>query len=380
MAEPEARELAGEPDRRLEEFRSELRRWVAGHHRPGIGQAEWHDALVEGRWAVPAWPSRFGGRDATPRQQVAYEEELASVGAPMVRNELALFQLGPTLLAFGTTEQQERYLPPMVRAEEIWCQGFSEPGAGSDLAGIACRAVDHGDHWRLEGTKTWNTHGNDATWCMALVRTSEGERRHDGLSVLIVDMHAPGVEVRPLRDMTGGSAFNDVVFDGASVPKSGLVGGEGRGWEVAMRILEFERFATVRVGIALGHRVRRLAALAGARGLLEDDEVRRRLVGLAVRVRLLVPAAREVAAAIEEGRDLDHVLLIGKLEASHLHQELAELACTVLGPEGAVLDSGEGAGGWAQALLESRMNTIAGGTSQVMRNVLAQRALGLPRS
>ena len=363
--------------RRADAFRAELRSWVADHFEPGMTRRQWHDQLVGGGWAVPAWPQRYGGRDAGPTEQLIYEEELATVGAPMVLNELALFQLGPTLLRHGTADQRERYLAPMVTAQEIWCQGFSEPGAGSDLAAITCRAVDCGDTWTVSGHKTWNTHGNDARWCMALVRTSEGARRHEGLSMLIVDMTAAGVAVSPLRDMTGGSTFNEVFFDDVVVAKSSLVEPLDRGWDVAMTILEFERFATVRVGIHLDHVVDRLAGEIASRQLMEDDEIRRTLVRLTVRVRLLVPAARQVATAIEEGRDIGHLLSIGKVEASHLHQEIAELAVRVLGPDAMALD--DTGSTWGHLLLDSRMNTIAGGTSQIMRNVLAQRVLGLPR-
>jgi acyl-CoA dehydrogenase len=364
-----------------EAFRDELRAWLEANIAAAADEHEWHRRLVAGRWAVPSWPARWGGRDATLAQQIVHAQLMADFDAPVPRNSIGLFNIGPMLMAFGTPEQQARYLPPMVTATEIWCQGFSEPGAGSDLAALRLRAEDHGDHWVVNGQKTWTTFGAEADLCLALCRTDPDAPRHRGISALIVDMHAPGVEVRPLRDLTGEAGFNELYFTDVAVARDALVGPLHGGWKVAMSTLAFERLGTMKLGVQLRKRLEQLTGLAVALRRDGDPLVRHRLADLGVQVDLMQLLTEQAIAALAAGADPGAALPLGKLQWSLLMQHLAEAAVDLQGPAAQLArgSAHEVEGDWQHHVLYARMTTIGAGTTEVQRNIIAYRVLGLPR-
>jgi alkylation response protein AidB-like acyl-CoA dehydrogenase len=357
-------------------FQDELARWLDLNLDAAGDRAAWHRRLVEGRWAVPSWPERFGGRACTVAQEILHAREMAVRDAPLPRNEIALFNIGPTLLALGTEAQKERYLPPMLAAEEIWCQGFSEPNAGSDLAALETRAVDEGDHWRVTGQKVWTTFADHADKCLALVRT-DPTARHRGISALIVDMHAPGVEVRPIREITGETGFNHIFFDGVRVLKSDVVGDVNGGWKVAMQTLLFERIGTMKLGVQLEKRLAGVVDLAKRLGKDGDPLVEDELAARAIEVDLMRLLTERALEAVARGDDPGACLPLGKLQWSYLMQDLAELAMKIGGPS--ALAWRGGCEPWPHHCVYSRMTTIGAGTTEVQKNILAYRALGLPR-
>ncbi|MDX1511983.1 MAG: acyl-CoA dehydrogenase family protein, partial [Nitriliruptorales bacterium] len=366
-------------------FRDELRAFIEANRDALSDQHDWHAAMVANDWAVPAWPGKFGGRDATFAQQLIYEQELAAVDAPVHRNAIGLFNIGPTILALGTPEQQEQWLPPMVAADTIWCQGFSEPGAGSDLAALSTRATDEGDHWRVTGQKVWTTFAHEASLCMALVRTDPdssptGGGKHKGISALVIDMDQEGVEVRPLREITGEDGFNEIFFDGAVVPKQNLLGGLHEGWKVAMQTLTYERLGAMKLGIQLTQRLDQLVSLARSLGREGEPLVRQELARLGVQVELMQQLTEDALAAVQRGQDPGVSLPLGKLQWAELMQELSEYGVALQGPHGQLnRDPSSVAGDWQHHALYSRMTTIGAGTTQVQKNILAYRTLGLPR-
>jgi alkylation response protein AidB-like acyl-CoA dehydrogenase len=360
-------------------FRDELVRWLdLNVTRDGV---EWHRRLVADRWAVPSWPERFGGRACTVGQEIIYGRELAARDAPIPRNAIALFNIGPTLLVLGTDAQKERYLPPMLTCKEMWCQGFSEPNAGSDLASLETRAVDQGDHWLVAGQKVWTTWADRADKCLALVRTHASAPKHRGISALIIDMHAPGVEVRPIRDITGESEFNQIFFDDVKVPKEDVVGEVNGGWKVAMQTLLYERIGTMKLGVQLEKRLAGVLALAKQLKKDRDPLVRDEIAQRAIEVDLMRFLTERALERLARGDDPGASLPMGKLQWSYLMQDLAELAVRIGGAR-ALLWRGahqELPGDWPYECVLSRMTTIGAGTTEVQKNILAYRALGLPR-
>ncbi len=284
-------------------FRDELRAWLDANLAHAKDPHEWHRRLVAGRWVVPAWPAKWGGRACTLTQEVIFNQEMGARDAPGPHNAIALYNLGPMLLQAGTPEQQQRYLPKMVTAEEIWCQGFSEPNAGSDLAALETRAEDRGDHWLVNGQKTWNTFGNEADFCLALVRTDPQAPKHKGISALIIDMHAPGVEVRPLREITGDDGFNEIFFTDVVVPKQNLVGPVNAGWKVAMSTLTFERLGTMKLGIQLARRLESVVQLAKDMQRSAEPLIRQSAAALGIQVELMQLLTEHALEAIQRGED-----------------------------------------------------------------------------
>jgi alkylation response protein AidB-like acyl-CoA dehydrogenase len=362
-------------------FRDELARWLDANLAFSSDSLEWHRRLVADRWAVPSWPERYGGRACTIAQEILYNRELAARDAPLPRNAIALFNIGPTLLALGTDAQKERYLPPMLSVAEFWCQGFSEPSAGSDLASLETRAEDLGDHWRVTGQKVWTTWADHADKCLALVRTQPSAAKHRGISALIIDMHAAGVEVRPIREITGEAGFNQIFFDEVKVPKTDVVGEVNGGWKVAMQTLLYERIGTMKLGVQLEKRLAGVVALAKALKKDGDPLVRDEVAGRAIEVDLMRLLTERALEALARGEDPGACLPLGKLQWSYLMQDLAELAVRIGGPR-ALLWRGahqELPGDWPFECVLSRMTTIGAGTTEVQKNILAYRALGLPR-
>ncbi|MEJ5254090.1 MAG: acyl-CoA dehydrogenase family protein [Acidimicrobiales bacterium] len=369
-------------------YRAELRAWLADHltdrHRglrfhgaPDPDHLarlrEWNASLADAGHAAPGWPRAWGGRDAGVLEQIAHAEELAAADAPGPVNAIGIPNIAPAIMAFGTPEQQARYLPPMLRGDEIWCQGFSEPDAGSDLASLRCEAVRDGDHYVVTGRKLWTTLASVADWCELLVRTDPSSaNRHAGITALLVDMRSPGIEVRPLRTMVGTAEFNELFFDHVRVPVSARLGEEHQGWRVATATLANERVGVATLHLALRRRIAQLLEEARAAGATADPLARDRLVALWCSGELLRLLGERTIAAAASGAAPGPESSIIKLAWSATGQLLGEVAIDVLGM--AALS-----GPWADELAQSRSLSIAGGTSEVNRNIVAERVLGLPR-
>jgi alkylation response protein AidB-like acyl-CoA dehydrogenase len=375
------------------EFRSLVRAWLGANH-PGETPRDPDDAFAFRRawqatmhrdgWAAPGWPAEWGGRDATIGQLVVYQEELALASAPTIVNAIGVWNIGPTLLEHGTDDQKARWLPGMLSADAIWCQGFSEPAAGSDLAALQTRAVPDGDDYVVTGQKVWTSNAHRADRCFLLCRTGSDGPKHEGMTVLVVDMHADGVEARPIRDMAGGEEFDEVFFTGVRVSADDRVGEEGAGWRVAMSTLTHERVGTVTYGVQLRQR---LDALMARPEMWPADPVARRvmdqhLAKLATDIEIIRLIALRAVTKATRGEAPWPEVSLGKLLWSTASQDLAELSMEGLGADGLRLRGDPRAaedGRWARDELFMRMTTIGAGTTEVQKNILAERALGLPR-
>jgi len=371
----------------LAEFRVTVREWLADNlsgdfaglrglggpgreHEAYDERIEWDRHLAAAGWTCLGWPAEHGGRDASLAERVVFHEEYARSGAPARVSHVGEELLGPTLIALGTRAQRERFLPPIKRVEELWCQGYSEPGAGSDLASVSTAAVLDGDEWVITGQKVWTSLAHVAQWCFALTRTAPG--RHTGLSYLLVPMDQPGVQVRPIVQLTGGSEFNEVFFDGARTAADLVVGEAGGGWPVAMRTLAFERGAAT-LGLQVGFRreLDALIELAGRTGVLDDPVLRDKLT----RARIGLDVMRWHALRTIEADGAS----VMKLVWANWHRGLGELAMAVLGAAGLVTDAAGELTDWQRLFLFSRADTIYGGSDEIQRNIIAERVLGLPR-
>jgi alkylation response protein AidB-like acyl-CoA dehydrogenase len=367
-------------------FRDELRGWLdandPGPEPVGDEDAHYHwragfqRRLAQDGWAAVHWPVEYGGRGATLTQSAIFFEELGRSGAPLPANVLGLLLAGPTIMTWGSDEQKDRYLHPILTAEEIWCQGFSEPDAGSDLAAVKTRAAREGDEWTVTGQKVWTSAAQYSKWCMLVARTDPEAAKHKGLSYFLMDMEQDAVQVRPLRQITGESEFNELFIDGARIPHENLLGGEGNGWKVALTTLMNER-----AGLAFFLQVRmrqlldRLLAVARDRGLLADPLVADRLGELHLKAEVLRLTAYRGLTAIEKYGQPGPEGSLTKWMWSQTNQELTQLAADLLGSE--ALTSGSP---WAYELLRARGNSIEGGTTEVLKNIVAERVLGLPKA
>ena len=365
-------------------FRDDLRAWLAENH-PGPEpegdvagfefRRAWQRRLHEDRWAGVSWPKQYGGRGATLVEQAIYNEEVARARAPSTANVLGLAMGGPTVIAHGTDEQKRRYLEPILSADEIWCQGFSEPEAGSDLASLKTRAVRDGDEWVVTGQKVWTTLAHHAKWCMLLARTDRDAPRHKGLTYFIMDMEQDAVQVRPLRQITGEAEFNELFIEEARIPHENVLGGEGNGWAVAITTLMHER-ATLAFGLQIRVKITLAELLAEAResGAAVDPVVRDRLAQLYIESEVLrLNALRGLSAIMRTGVPGPEGSL-GKWQWADVNQALTELAVELRGPR-AVLDDDR----WTYRFLRARANSIEGGTTEILKNIVAERVLGLPR-
>ena len=369
-----------------ETFRHELRSWLAEHAPPAIAVAttaeeaevlrEWQRMLHAGGWVGIHWPVEYGGRGASATQVAIYNEELARANAPEIPGRGGVTLVGPTLMAYGSEGQRRRWMRRILTGDDVWCQLFSEPGAGSDLTGLTTPAEKRGDVYVVTGQKVWSTYAQFADWGIALVRTDPTAPKSKGISMLAVPMHARGVDVRPLRQMTGESEFNEVFLDGVEVPVDNLIGPENEGWRVASTTLANERGG----GFIWRQQVRQQEAVellwktcAGA-GLLQDPLVRQRLARSRIDVEIFRLHNARTLARLARGEDLGAESSLVKLFWAGASQRLYETACCVLGPT-ALLAAGE----WAYGLLATRANSIMGGTSEIQRNIIGERLLGLPR-
>ncbi|MEV0403654.1 acyl-CoA dehydrogenase family protein [Actinoallomurus sp. NPDC050550] len=361
----EARGLGG-PGREHEGF--ELRR-------------TWERRLGEAGWTCLGWPKAYGGRDATLEEQVVFHEEYARANAPHRVGHIGEGLIGPTIIDFGTEEQRRRFLPPIQRGDELWCQGYSEPEAGSDLANVQTRAERRGGEWVVTGQKVWTSLAHVADWCFVLCRTEPGSTRHHGLSYLLVPMRQPGVEVRPIVQLTGTSEFNEVFFDGARTAEANILGAPGDGWRVALATLGYERGAST-LGQQIGFRREFEQVVAAARrtGTIEDPVLRDRLVQSWIELEIMRLNALRTMSSLAAGEPGPEVS-IAKLYWSEWHRRLGELAVAALGDEALVADAGPYELSELQRLyLFSRADTIYAGSSEIQRNIIAERTLGLPRA
>jgi alkylation response protein AidB-like acyl-CoA dehydrogenase len=372
---------------RESDFREELRGWLQTHPpdpEPPQGADEdahhawrrgWQRQLYDGGWAAPHWPVEYGGRGATLTESAIYFEEIGRARVPLAANILGLLLGGPTLMVWGAPGQKERHLAPILSGEEIWCQGFSEPDAGSDLAALKTRAVRDGEGWAISGQKVWTSGAQYSKWCMLVARTDGDAPKHKGLTYFLMDMEQEGVQVRPLRQITGESEFNELFLDGARVPDANIVGGVGNGWKVALTTLMNERAG---LGFTLQIRLRQLLddlrVEAAARGLLEDPRCADALAELHMRcesIRLL--AWKGLTDTERYGQPGPEGSLV-KWLWSETNQRLTQLAADIVGPQALVAGTS-----WSYELLRARGNTIEGGTTEILKNIVAERVLGLPR-
>ena len=368
-----------------ESFRDEVRTWLAENHPGSVPRGgdqaqfeferEWQRRLHSAGWAGISWPKEYGGRGATLIEQAIFGEEMARARAPRPANVLGLVMGGPVVIAHGSEEQKERLLEPILSADEIWCQGFSEPESGSDLASLKTRAVREDGGWRVTGQKVWTTFAHEAKWCMLVARTDPDVPKHKGLTYFICDMEQDAIEVRPLRQITGEAEFNELFIEDAYIADENMIGGEGNGWMVAITTLMHER-AGLGGSAALGLSVAldELIGLVKERGLDEDPLLRQRIADLKISIEALrLGAMRALTQQMKFGVPGPEGSL-SKLQWSSTNQALTELAVEVGGTE--VLASGSP---WAYRFLRSRANSIEGGTSDVLKNIVAERVLGLPK-
>ena len=378
------------PDR----FREELRSWLRDHTPPDVEVAstfedaellrKWQRTLHAGRWVGIHWPVEYGGRGASLADVAVYNQELACAGAPPILGRAGVSLVGPTLMTHGTEEQRRRWLPGILAADDIWCQLFSEPDAGSDLASLSTRAEKRGDGYVVTGRKVWSSHARWANWGIGLVRTNPTAPPHKGISMLAIPMTSKGVEVRPLRQITGDSEFNEVFLDEVEVPAENLIGGEHDGWRVANTTLANERGASFIWREQVLHEAAFdvLSRSCARRGRGVDPLVRQRLAQAWTDVEIFRLHNQRTLTRLERGEEIGAESSIVKLFWAGMSQRFADTAIAVLGPNALLVPDDEHAvdrGRWVHLLLASRANSIQGGTSEVQRNILGERLLGLPR-
>jgi alkylation response protein AidB-like acyl-CoA dehydrogenase len=367
-----------------EQFRGELRDWLAENH-PGQEptgdidafqfRRDWQRKLHEAGYAGLSWPEEYGGRGATLIEQALFNEEMVRARAPMTANVLGLVMGGPVVIAHGTEEQKERFLEPILTAEEIWCQGFSEPESGSDLASLKTKAVKSNGEWVVTGQKVWTTFAHEAKYCMLVARTDFDAPKHKGLTYFIMDMEQEAVQVRPLRQITGEAEFNELFIEEARIPDENVIGGEGNGWMVAITTLMHERAglgfgSAIQLKIAIGE----LMDLARERGVDRDPVIRQKIAQLYIEAECLrLTASRGLTQQMKTGIPGPEGSLV-KWQWSDSNQAMTELAMDIMGADAPVVDDK-----WTYRFLRARANSIEGGTTEILKNIVAERVLGLPR-
>ncbi len=380
-------------------FREEVRTWLGDHltgefaglkglggpgrdHEAHDERLAWNRHLAEHGWTALGWPKEYGGRGLSLMEQVIFHEEYARADAPARVNHLGEELLGPTLIEFGTEEQKQRFLPKIVAVEELWCQGYSEPDAGSDLANVQTKARQEGDEWVIEGQKVWTSLAQFSQWCFVVARTEPGSQRHHGLSFLLVPLDQEGVEIRPIEQITSGAEFNEVFFTGARTGVDLILGEPGRGWGVAMTLLGLERgVSTLGQQVGFARELETVVERARDNGAYDDPVLRDRLTQARVELEVMrVNALRGLSATTAGSEAVPGADSIAKLVWAKWHRRLGELAMEVAGPDGLTargapydLDPHQ------RLFLFSRADTIYGGSDEIQRNILAERVLGLPK-
>ncbi len=381
-------------------FRERLRAWLEEHAHPidrhDVADLKaWQRQLYEAGWLGLTWPAAYGGQGLGFREQAIFNEEAARAKAPPSVNNIGLMIAGPALIAVGSQEHKQRYLRPILTAEEIWCQGFSEPNAGSDLAALQTRAVDRGDHYVITGQKIWTSNSLIADYIWLLARTDPEAPKHKGITALVVDMKSPGVTVKPLRQITGEAEFGEIFFDEVSVPKANRVGAENGGWIVGMKTFTRERAnISINLSVRLQQQFDRLLEGVRASDVPLDAQQAREVAQAYVDSRCLTLTCERLASRL-----FGFESSVVKVAWAEMNQRLQEIGLATLGPDAPLLAPAGAAGGpssawgteelagngeslektWQFGYLRSRANTIEGGTSEVLRGVIAERVLGLPR-
>ncbi len=392
-----------------EAYREKVQAFLAEHLPPswqGIGalerdeadafREEWRRVLHENGWLAPSWPKEYGGAGLTHLEQVILAEEFAKAGVPVgiVNDVFSIQMVGNTLLEWGTEEQKRRYLPRIISGEDRWCQGYSEPNAGSDLGNLGCRAVLDGDEWVIDGQKIWTSAGHLANWIFLLARSDADAPKHKGITFLLVPMDQPGVEVRPIRMITGGSEFNEIFFTGARTPRDHVVGEVNGGWAVAMTLLGYERGeAAATFPLMFRTELDRLVALARERGLTDDPLVRQRLAWCHSKVEIMKWLGMRTLTRFLGGATPGPESGSFKLYWSEYHKLVTELSLDLIGAD-AMVPAGKGpssafqtddpgapnsSASWVGTFLNARAGTIYAGSSQIQRNILGELVLGLPK-
>jgi len=374
----------------VEEFRSELKAWLAKNPPPQVSGAdsstdafvkigrEWQAKLAKGNWVGVHWPKEFGGRGLSLVEEAVVQEELVRVNAPQLLGLFGLTMVGPVLIKHGTAEQKKRFLSNILSAKEIWCQGFSEPGAGSDLAALKTKARVTEDGFYITGQKVWTSFAQVADFCFVLCRTSDEDKKHKGLSYLLVDMRAKGITTRPLRQITGDEEFNEVFFDEVFVPKENLVGKIGEGWDIAISTLMYER-----VVLTFARQIQSevlLRKLVGSKAAQADPTLKRELAEKISEACALRALAYEHLLSYASGKSPGPEGSLDKLFWSESYQSICKLALKFLGAGAALNENSKDAGPDVFRYLYSRGRTIAAGTSEIQRSIIAERILGLPRA
>ena len=375
----------------VQTFRAEVRQWLADNlvgefaalkglggpgreHEAYEERRAWNQHLAAAGLTCLGWPEEHGGRGLSVAHRVAFYEEYAKADAPDKVNHLGEELLGPTLIAYGTEEQKKRFLPKILNVTELWAQGYSEPGAGSDLANVSTSAELVGDEWVINGQKVWTSLAHWAQWCFVVARSEKGSKRHHGLSYLLVPLDQPGVEIRPIVQLTGDSEFNEVFFDDARTDASLVVGEPGQGWGVAMATLTFERgVSTLGQQIRYKRELEGLIGVAKTTGAIDDPLIRHKLTESWTGLQAMRSYAMATMDVEQPGQDN-----VSKLLWANWHRELGEIAMDVQGMAGLTLPGGE-FDEWQRLFLFSRSDTIYGGSNEIQRNIIAERVLGLPR-
>ncbi len=381
-------------------FREEVRSWLDKNlsgkflkikYRGGPGdenafideRKEWETVLADGGWTCIGWPVDFGGRGASIERQVIFHEEYARAGGPGRMGHIGETLLGPTLYEFGTTDQCQRFLPGILRGHVFWCQGYSEPNAGSDLANIKTKANfdKPSGRWLITGQKVWTSLAHESDFCFVLARTNPDSSLHKGLGFFLVKLHQPGIEIRPIRQMTATSEFNEIFFNEAVCSENDVVGSPEEGWKVAMGLLGFERgISTLGQQMLFQNEFDAIVTLAKKNGSAKIPEIRARIADAYIGLKIMRYNIMRVLSGFSDAGELQPAALISKLYWSTWHRNLGKLAMDVLGPEGELLlDSSHKLGKLQSLFLFTRADTIYGGTNQIQRNIIAERALKMPR-
>ena len=385
---------------RDEQFRAEVATWlgdnlcgefevIRGRGGPGDEhmyveeRKAWEHKLHQGGWTCIGWPEEFGGRGASVEQQVIFNEEYARAGGPGRIGHIGETLVGPTIIAFGSAGQKQRFLPGILRGEELWCQGYSEPSAGSDLANVKTKARfdEAADQWQISGQKVWTSLAHESQYCFVIARTDPDSVGHKGLGFFLVEMDQPGVDVRPIEQLTGTCEFNEVFFDDAVCGANDIVGAPGEGWKVAMGLLGFERgVSTLGQQMLFQNEFDEIVRIARENGAASDPALRQRIADAYVGLRIMRANSMRMLSGGGDDGSLQKEAMIYKLYWATWHRNLGKLAMDVLGPESEILEGAPYELNRLQSMyLFTRSDTIYGGTNQIQRNIIAERALGMPR-